>query len=580
MLIVFVLALVVGARWVVQNGIAFGPTPTVTSTRRAATETPTADFRATRNIAELATQRAYSLAMAGIDTPTPIPSDTPTWTPTASATLSSIGDPSPTPAQTIIVNIPGPIVLPGATTPAPTPTSPDAGEATPPPVDTAQPTEELPTETATPVVTETPTETPFPTPTPTVTPQPIVSLQAYTLQQAPIYAGPSTRYTNTTQIPVNQRVVLQGRNATGEWIYLCCEENVSGWVRRLFLDIRDNQIPPNEPTDADPNDVRLLVEQQPSATPQTPVPGQTPIPEADYPLFRHDQAGQSNVQRAIAPNWSRQWDSSPLPRAFSSPPIVVSQSVIIANEDGHIYGFDRQASNQRWRYDLKQLVTMSPAAQVANGYLDIYVVDTTGRVVALREQGNSAVQVWSTSLSTPPRSALNVTGDLVFATGQNNRIYALNRNDGALVWQQETAGSTLQYPVVGDDLLFVANQRLTAMDIYNGGQVVWQSREDLFSGVSAPPVYIYPGVQRLAEVYVADNSGVVHAFDAATGEQLWFHVTGRQIEMMAVDRLRLYTVGGQSANAINRNNGQRAWDIQLVAPVAGGRLWAMVRLYL
>jgi outer membrane protein assembly factor BamB len=190
-------------------------------------------------------------------------------------------------------------------------------------------------------------------------------------------------------------------------------------------------------------------------------------------------------------------------------------------------------------------------------------------VIALREQGNSASQLWAVSLNVAPKTAINVAGDLVFVTGQNNHVYAINRFTSALVWEITTTGNVLQYPTAGDQLLYVANQRLTAVDIFNR-ETIWQSDATLFSEVSAPPVYAYPGAIAMSEVYVSNGNGTVYAFDAANGGLLWSYATGQRIDMMAVDRVRLYTVSGQTARAINRSTGTEVWRQDIGALIVGG----------
>lgn len=581
LLVILVLGLVAGARWFIQQGIALGPTPTVTATRKLATETPTVDFRATQNVEEMATQRARQLAMAGIDTPTPQPTASSTPTPTDTPTIASVSDDTPTPPATVVVMLPGVIVQPSPTpdTGIPTATSDTVFVDTPTPLTTPSPAE---TETETPTAetptaetpiatdTETPTATPFPTPTPTTIAQQVVTLQAFARQIFPVYAGPSLRYTKTADIPAGQRVVMQGRNQTGEWVYLCCELNVEGWTRQINLDIRENQLPSNAPVGATPDNVRWLLERQSTAVPLTPMPSQTPIPAADFPLLRRDRAGQAAVEQNFVTNWSADWSSTSVGSAFSSPVIVVDGRVIVANEDLHIYSFDAQLGNQRWRYAIQQLVRVAPAAQFADGMLDIYVVDQTGRVIALRDQGNSAAQLWATPLNVTPVNGINVAGEFVFVSGQNGGIYALNRFTGVIVWQIVTDGSSLQYPVVGDQLLYIGNQRLKAVDIFNNGVTVWETPGDLFSGVTAPPVYAYPGVTALSEVYVADLSGRVYAFDAANGTRLWVHSEPRRITGMALDQVRLYVSGDGFVKAINRSDGVSTWEYNLGTSIVGG----------
>jgi outer membrane protein assembly factor BamB len=68
----------------------------------------------------------------------------------------------------------------------------------------------------------------------------------------------------------------------------------------------------------------------------------------------------------------------------------------------------------------------------------------------------------------------------------------------------------------------------------------------------------------------SNGNGTVYAFDAANGGLLWSYATGQRIDMMAVDRVRLYTVSGQTARAINRSTGTEVWRQDIGALIVGG----------
>lgn len=579
--LVVVLLLAGSARWFLERGYVFGPTPTVTPTKRSATDTPTVDFRATANVENLATQRAQEMALLGMNTPTPQPTATPTPEPTATATLAGLPAPSQTAGATVMIPIVGNL-FPTTDTPTPVPTVTPTytSEST---VVISVPTVPQPAETspiATPALTETPTttvtETPAavdpnsPTPTPAV--QPTVTLRAVIVRDAAIRMGPSSLYTQTTVLGNGQVVSLYGRSVSGEWVYVCCApNNVEGWTRQANLNIEGNPTPVGAPPNTNANDPRHLLERQPTVALATPLARPTPIPPGDYPLFRRDPAAQANLGQPLAPTYRFEWAGG-ASRAMSSPVIVVGASAMVASEDLHLYSFNKESGSQRWRYQFAQLIRQAPAIQDNL----IYVVDNAGMISVLQEQGNGASLIWTTSIGTAPAAAPTLWGNFLFVAGNNNRLYAFDRVNRAELWSVDVPGPALRYPAVGDQLIYVANNSLRALDIYNKGNLVWEDTR--FFSVSAPPVYSQPGVVALAEVYAADAGGNIYALDANTGDLLWSHTSNETTEAMAIDRSTLYAVGNGFVKAIDRRNGTLLWSYPFGDRIVGGPIVGEGRL--
>ncbi|MEZ4614657.1 MAG: hypothetical protein R2867_03965 [Caldilineaceae bacterium] len=112
-----------------------------------------------------------------------------------------------------------------------------------------------------------PTDTPVPTDTPpangptaTATPYIVANLRAFVTAAATLYVGPSTQYTVTGGVAVNQELSLTNRDETGEWVAACCIANSSQpyWLRQADAPPRDNQLQLGAPAGADANDVRWL----------------------------------------------------------------------------------------------------------------------------------------------------------------------------------------------------------------------------------------------------------------------------------------------------------------------------------
>lgn len=572
-LIALLMLMFAGVRWYFEQGWTLRATPTSTATPRNNAPTPTIDFRATQIAEDLELQRRYEMVALGLNTPTPLPTHTPSVTPTPSSTSAVTPTETPTTQTTVIISIPsvgggGPVETTTSLISTPTNTP-----ATVSPLET--PT--TPADTGPPAVEPSPTETQTPTPTwtPVIASQPEVLLQAFAIRAAPVRQGPSSLYTQTTTIPEQQRVVLRGRDVSGEWVYLCCEQNIEGWTQQAHLQLRDNQLPPNAPSNGTPDDVRWLLERQSTAIALTPIPAQTPIPANDFPLYRRDPAAHAQVSLTFLGTLRAAWPQlAQASRSLASPVIVVGSNVMVASEDLELYSFEKTTGNQRWRHRFDRVVRHAVAVQDPF----IYVVDSDGNLFALLDQGNAITTHWQVRLPVLPKSAPNLSGNYLFIAGMDNRLYAVNRGDGSIAWSISTPGGNLQYPTVGNQLIYVGNSSLQAVDMYNNGAVIWE-RSDIFDSVSAPPIYSQPGVLTLAEVYAADGGGNVYALDANTGRTVWIYTSNERVEMMALDRSNLYLSGNGFIKGIARSNGNLLWRYSVNDRIVGGPIVGEGRLF-
>lgn len=610
-----------GMLWVVQARLAFGPTPTPTPTSTVP-GTALPDFGATRVAQDFLTQQAYQMALLGTTTPTPLDN---ALLPPVSANDLPIGTNTPSTVRLPGLNVPFEPTAPSAEAaatlapdgeilPEETPTSnvvilpivvDSSPLATPTPVVVAElptalveptaieaPTElptELPTETPTPAPTatlplETPTPTPTetlapPSPTPTASPTPlgqpygVTSLRAFIRDQATwLRLGPSNIYSATTsQLGANTEVRAIGRNASGEWLYVCCLDNQPYWVRQAYARPRDNQLQGGAPEGARADDVRWLpLQSAPPSLPALPVP-LIPAPN-DFPLYRYDRHGQGRVS-VPGPPFSYDWPAeAQAGQGFGSPVIVAGSSVLAGSADNHLYSFDRLGGNQRWRYRLGdnpgQQITQAP--MVYQG--EIYIADNNRTAYLLEDHGNEAVEIWRVQLPQPVLSSFNIySGTLFIATGEGNShaLLALNRDNGALLRSFPTNGPGLRYPVIGDQLVYAADQYVTALDVFDGEQVWVQSN---FENIVAGPIYASPGPNALAELYVVADNRRIYALDANTGVELWNVDNRDPATSLAVNETMLFVAGSGYLRAYLRQNQDEVWSVSVNGQVLGGPL--------
>jgi outer membrane protein assembly factor BamB len=601
--------------WAFGARVVFAPTPTPTPTV-APSATPTADFRATRVSEDMLTQEAYQAVLSGTPTLPPptttppavvvvVPGDgvvvpTPTVTPTLALLLPGVAAPGPgvTPAAvssappipavgqpqspiatapiTSVVSIP---ILSGGSPLATPPPPPAAALPTPAPVDTppVAPTDTpaplpvLPADTPTPVATPTPIPpSPSPTAAPTGIAYQVNSLNATTRETGATgyLDGPSTIFTDTRTLGPNSPVTLLGRTPSGEWVYACCVEGRPLWVRQAFVRIEGNTLQPNAPEGANPNDARwLTIQPAPLLPAQLPPP--TPIPDGTFPLYRYTRDARARLPRIPGPQLAGAWTGQTA-GPLTSPAAVAGSSVLVASADGHLYSFDRDNGNQRWRFQLAESLVQPPT--ILDGR--IYLATAAGRFTALEDRGNEAVPLWSVSgLGQPPVTSFNIFSDTLFiGVGAPNsyQLAAVDRDDGALLRTYPVTGQSLRYPAIGDQLIYVAGDQIVALDVLRIGAdaEIWK-RPDLGSS-AAGPVYAAPGVRGLAELYVVTSGNRIFCLDANTGAELWNLDNGEAATGLAVSADALLVAGNGYVKAIDRNSLQQRWRVDVPGAVVAG----------
>ncbi len=388
-----------------------------------------------------------------------------------------------------------------------------------------------------------------------------------------VRVGPSNVYTVSAVLPANTSVRLRGRTQAGDWVYACCIPNTANsfWVRRAYVNIANNTLPPGAPGDADPNSPSWLVVQPLDPT-LIPRPTPTGVPLGDFPLARYDSANSGRVPSLPNAPLQQSWTVfQQAAQGFVSPAAVSGPSVLASSSDNQFYSLDLNSGTQRWRYDLQNMTQLAPSIQ--DGL--IYLVAGGRSLASLQDQGNAAGLIWQSDLPYNATSPMTIWLDTILigaGEGGDARLVALRRVNPGDRREFAEPNGRVQQPAIGQETIFVGADRLWAIDInlFDSQEIVWTS-PDVFN-VAAPPVYVSPGIVRLAELYVADGGGTVHALDANTGVRFWTHSFGAPITALAVNDASVFIAGNGALRAISRRDGTTQWTLPVGGAVLGGPL--------
>ena len=177
-------------------------------------------------------------------------------------------------------------------------------------------------------------------------------------------------------------------------------------------------------------------------------------------------------------------------------------------------------------------------------------------------------EIWHRRVDSPLSSSPAILGNRAFLTSTNNDFYAIDTDNGEIVWNDQALSETARVlsspsPAENQDILAVgySSGELIAYLPANGRRL-WT--DTLTSTGRYTPLSVIndiagkPTIQD-GIVYVASHSGILTAIDARLGTRLWSKTFGsRQGPVIGGDYL--YVVGTNSkVAAFNKIDGKLAW---------------------
>ncbi|MEN3950518.1 PQQ-binding-like beta-propeller repeat protein [Iodidimonas sp. SYSU 1G8] len=282
--------------------------------------------------------------------------------------------------------------------------------------------------------------------------------------------------------------------------------------------------------------------------------------------------------------WRARVDGSTSNRNLVAQPVVAQGMVFAMGSGWEVSAFDAQSGREVWSVNLRQKERKRDKADAAagggiafdNGKL--YVALGTGAAIALDPRTGG--ELWRTQFDVALRGSPTASEGIAFFTTHDNQLYALNANDGSILWQHvaiaEAAGliGAASPAVIGGTVVAAfSSGELFALQASNG-RVAWadsltrvgrMTALSTLNDIDGSPV-IDRGV-----VYAVGHSGRMAAIDLKTGSRLWENnVASAQTIWVAGDYLYVVTADNQLM-ALSRRNGRAKWISDLQRHKANNR---------
>jgi eukaryotic-like serine/threonine-protein kinase len=190
--------------------------------------------------------------------------------------------------------------------------------------------------------------------------------------------------------------------------------------------------------------------------------------------------------------------------------------------------------------------TVSPQSGIAQNF-NVPVVYTV-----TAEDGSTASYTVTVELGPAPDA-------IVYFGSSNNKLYAVNANTGALIWNYtSTASFVYSSPTYQNGVLFVGgiDNYVYAFNATNGS-VIWK-KLIATTGIESDAVVAN------GTIYVGTNDDRLFALDAATGNEKWSFLTGGNISSSPVVNNNTVYFGSSDGRfyALDENTGAQKWSYQ------------------
>lgn len=305
------------------------------------------------------------------------------------------------------------------------------------------------------------------------------------------------------------------------------------------------------------------------------------ISAQDWPRFRGSPTNNAPLVSVTPSSMQLAWEHR-LPSEVVSSPVIANNIAYISAENGNLYAINLISKKLLWLFHSGGALSSTPA--VANG--QVFVLSRAGKLHAIDAQ--TGIEKWSFATGGEHRFAARrylgltatdepvsdpwdywlssplVAEGKVYFGSSDHHVYALDAENGKLIWAFKTGGEVHSSPALADNRLLIGSWdgALYALDAQNGNmlwkyQTETEQKSHIWRGIQSSPVIDDK------QVYIGSRDGYMYALNIANGKQLWRYDVERSwvVPTPAVDDSQLYFGTSDSGLfiALNKFTGEENW---------------------
>ncbi len=296
-------------------------------------------------------------------------------------------------------------------------------------------------------------------------------------------------------------------------------------------------------------------------------------------LNSHHVSGNLNARDQIGLAWTASFGNGAGKRdLLLAAPVVSDGKVFAQDTKATVSAFSLADGKKLWEQELKPTRAFEDENSLNGTGLAVdgkavYTTTGFGSVFALDRQNGKIL--WRHDINTPLRTAPTVCENKVIVQTLDNQLVALNAANGTRIWKYDVpaedtvlAGSATPACLPEKNLLIsgFSNGEIQAFNL-DVGYLLWSvslvDNSHVNLGTDIHAVRAAPLIDK-ETIYAVGNSDVTAAIDYRTGEKKWQQsVGGMNMPWLAGETLFILS-DNHSLSALNKNNGKILWRIPLL----------------
>ena len=276
--------------------------------------------------------------------------------------------------------------------------------------------------------------------------------------------------------------------------------------------------------------------------------------DTDWPHHQCNTHASGESDSTISLPLSKVWDFDTGERIMSSV-LVADDRVFAGNWDAKVFAMDKTTGAKLWEHSVGAPPSTIVYDLAYSNNKVIYATTYSPHVRALDAATGGIV--WTFSPLTYCYSAPRISGGVVYvACLSDHKLYALDENTGAKLWEHDFGFGTSPYGMaLADGMAFVGafDNKVYAVDASGGGQV-WEF-------TTGGDVQGIPTVAN-GKVFVGSDDNKLYALDEMTGAKIWDFTTGDDVRGSAavVGGTVYFGSSDHKVYALNESNGALIWS--------------------
>lgn len=259
--------------------------------------------------------------------------------------------------------------------------------------------------------------------------------------------------------------------------------------------------------------------------------------------------------------------------AIAAPPVTDESSVYVIDAGQKVRSFSLDSGARLWEQSLSSGQRRDKVGNGGGIALEgdrLVVASGFGFIAAL--DASTGSQLWRTDMSAPMTGSPTIKNGMVFATSNNNEIFALSLATGDIEWSDQAISETARVlgspsPAAVEDLVvapFSSGEVIAYLA--SNGRRLWSealSRAGRFTPISAINDVSSRPVLSAGVVYATSQSGLLTGIDGRSGTRIWVQPVGSvQAPAIAGPYMFLASTDAQVV-ALQAQTGKVFWVTQL-----------------